>query len=185
VAGISQAVGEEAQGPPRRHRRVELAHRAGGCIARVDEGLLVLRARGDQGALALVQCLEIVAADVDLAAHLDDRRVNADEAQRNLPDRADVLRHVFASLAIATCRGLHQHAGLVAQVDRQAVELQLGGICHRCVGLRQSELAAHPRIESLGATGFGVGLGADRQHGHGMAHRHESFEHLADDTLRR
>jgi hypothetical protein len=46
---LAQAVGKEAQRPLRGDGRVELAHRTGGGIARVDEGLLALLA------LALVQ----------------------------------------------------------------------------------------------------------------------------------
>ena len=48
-----------------------------------------------------------------------------------LPDGAHVLRHVLAGLAVAARGGLHQHAVLVAQVDRQAVELELGVVVHR------------------------------------------------------
>ena len=46
-------------------------------------------------------------------------------------DGADVLRHVLAGLAVAARRRLHQHAALVAQVDRQAVELELAGVLDR------------------------------------------------------
>ena len=42
---LAQAVGEEAQRPLCGDRRVELAHRAGGGVARVDEGLLALGSR--------------------------------------------------------------------------------------------------------------------------------------------
>jgi hypothetical protein len=87
-------------------RRVELAHRAGGGVARVDEGLAALLA------LALVQALEVVAAQVDLAAHLQHRGALALQPQRDLADGADVLRHVLAGLAVAARGGLHQHAGL-------------------------------------------------------------------------
>jgi hypothetical protein len=52
---LAPAIGEEAQRPLARDRRIELPHRAGGGIARIDEGLLVLRALGDLLALQLVQ----------------------------------------------------------------------------------------------------------------------------------
>ena len=42
---LAEAVGEEAERPLRRVPGVELAHDAGGGVARIDEGLLVLRAR--------------------------------------------------------------------------------------------------------------------------------------------
>ncbi len=57
--------------------------------------------------------------------------VVAFQAQRDRLDGADVLRHVFADLAVAARGRLHQHAVLVAQVDREAVELELGGVFDR------------------------------------------------------
>jgi hypothetical protein len=183
AAHLTDAVGEELQRPLRRDRRVVLAHRAGGGIARVDEGLLVLRALGDQLALALVQRIEVVAPDVDLATHLEHRRRRAAQAQRDLLDRSDVLRDVLAGLAVAARRGLHEHAIFVAQVDCEAVELQLGGVFDRRIALCQRQLAPHPRVERHRAARLGVGLGADRQHRHRVAHRHEAVEHAADDPL--
>ncbi len=66
---------------------------------------------------------------------------------------ADVLRHVLAGLAVAARGGLHQHAVLVAQVDRQAVELEFGGVLHRRVGVGQLELAPHAGIEGQAPDG--------------------------------
>jgi hypothetical protein len=91
---------------------------------------LVFRALGDQLALPLVERVEVVAADVDLAAHLEHLGrcglLAQAQAQGHLLEGADVLRHVLAGLAVAARGRLHQHPVLVAQVDRQAVELQLG-----------------------------------------------------------
>ncbi len=71
----------------RRHRGIELAHRAGRGVARIDEELLAGRA------LPLVQRLEVAPRHVDLAAHLEHRgRRLLAQALRNGADRADVAR---------------------------------------------------------------------------------------------
>ena len=44
--GLAPGIGEEAQRPRRRDRRIELAQRAGGGVARIDVGLLAGRAPG-------------------------------------------------------------------------------------------------------------------------------------------
>jgi hypothetical protein len=94
-------------------------------VARVDEGLLALSrwrsfsARSRRGACRPRRALRAPAV----------RRPA--QPQRDLADGADVLRHVLAGLAVAARGGLHQHALLVAQVDGQAVELQLGGVGDR------------------------------------------------------
>jgi hypothetical protein len=63
-AGLrDQGIGEKAQPPRGRDARVELPHRAGGGIARVDVLLLSC------GALALVQRVEVAAVHEHLAAH--------------------------------------------------------------------------------------------------------------------
>ena len=93
--------------------------------------------------------------------------------------------NVVARLPIAAGGGLHQHPMLVAQVDGQAVELQLGGVLQgRRLG-RQLQFAAHPGIKGLSTRRGGVGLGADAEHGHGMAHRRKSVEHGAAHALGR
>jgi hypothetical protein len=182
---LAEAIGEETQRAPGGDRRIELTHRTGGRVARVDEGLLVLVALRDQLALALVEPLERIAPDIDLAAHLEHRRVDPLQPQRDLVDRAQVVRDVLAGLSV-TARGPQpQHAALVAQVDRQAVELQLGRVLHRRVVGVELERTAHPRVELLGAVIGGVGLGFDRQHRHRVLHRHQAFEYRADHALRR
>ena len=176
---FAQPVGEERQRPLRGDGRIELAHGASRGVARVDVGLLAL------GALGVVQALEVVAAHVDLAAHFQHRGRRALQPQRDLPDGADVLRDVFAGLAVAARGRLHQHAVFVAQVDRQAVELQLGGVGHRRRVVGQRQLAAHAGVEGFGAGCRGVGLGADAEHRHGVPHRRETVEHAAAHALRR
>ena len=174
---LTQAIGKEAQGALGGERGVELTHRTGGGVTWVDEGFLI------GGELPFVQRLEVIAAHVDLAANLDDLGGHAFEPQRNLVDRADVLRDVLAGFAVATRGGLHQHAALVAQVDGQAVELQFGRVLDGRIGFAKRQLAAHTGIESQRAGRLGVGLGADAQHRHRVPYRLEASKHLADDTL--
>ena len=179
--GLAQAVGVEAQRPRGRDGGVELAHRAGGGVARVDIRLFAALT------LLRVQALEVIAAHVDLAAHLQHRGQRVGRAlqpQRDLADGADVLRHVFAGLAVAARGGLYQHAGLVTQVDGQAVELELRGVGHGGCLVGEFELAAHARVEGASALGAGVGLGLDAEHRHRVAHGRQAVEHLADDPLR-
>ncbi|MBK6470714.1 MAG: hypothetical protein IPF94_08215 [Betaproteobacteria bacterium] len=49
---------------------------------------------------------------------------------------------------------------------------------------RQRHFAAHAFVEGLRAGRRGVGLGADAQHRHRVAHRLEAVEHMAADPLR-
>ncbi len=151
---LAEPVGEEAQRTLRGLAGVELAHHAGGGVARVHEGLLALRAAGDQLALALVQRLEIVAPHEDLAAHLDRLRRDsrcAAQPLRHAGDHAHGVGHVLAGLAVASRGGLHQRAAFVTKVDRQAVELEFGVVGQRRRVVGQHERLAHARIELLGA----------------------------------
>ena len=111
--------------------------------------------------------------------------VDALELLRNRLDRPHRVRHVLAGLAVAARRRLHELAALVAQVDRQAVELHLGGVGDRRVVFAEAERLPDARVELLGAGRGGVGLGVDREHRHGMANRHQSLEDGADHALRR
>ena len=102
-------------------RRVELADRAGGRVARVGEGRFL-----GFGA-ALVERFEGGDRQVDLAAHFDQlRRVR--DPQRDRADRAQVLGHVLADPAVAAGRAADQDPVLVGERDRQAVDLRLGRV---------------------------------------------------------
>ena len=162
---LAQAVGVEAQRPAGGDARVELAHDAGGGVARVHEGLVAAFA------LLLVHALEVIAAHVDLAAHFDHRSVGAFQPVRNLRNRADRVRDVLAGLAVAARRRLHQRTAFVAQVDGESVELQLGRIVQRGRGIAEFERLAHTRIETLRRGRAGIALGVDRQHRHRMPDR--------------
>ena len=76
------------------------------------------------GAL-LVQAGERGEREVDLSAHLQQRRRVLDP-QRDGADRAQVLGHLLAHLAVAAGGAAHEHAVLVDERDRQAVDLRLG-----------------------------------------------------------
>ena len=176
---LAQAVGEEAQLARGHQRRVELADGTGGRVAGIDEGLVALLA------LTLVEALEVIPAHVHLAADLQHGRRVALQPQRDLSDGAQVLRHVLPRFAVATRAAQHEHAVLVAQVDRQAVELEFGRVLDgRRVGC-QAQLATHAGVEGTGAGLGGVGLGLDRQHRHAVAYRPQAFEHAAAHALRR
>ena len=68
---LAQAVGKKRQRPLRGDFRVELAHRAGGGVARIDKGFFAARQQ------AGVQRLEVVAAHIHLAAHFQQGRRGA------------------------------------------------------------------------------------------------------------
>ena len=115
----SDGVGPHRQRPRRGELRVELADRAGGRVARVRE-----RGLAGLGAL-LVQAGERGERQVHLAADLEQRRRVLDP-ERYGSDRAQVLGHLLAHLAVAARGPAHEHPVLVDQRDRQAVHLRLG-----------------------------------------------------------
>ena len=100
-------------------------------------------------------------------------------------DGTDVLRHVFASLAIAARSSLDERAMLIAQVDGQSVELEFRLVSHRRRIIRKLQQLAHTAIKSAGARWSGIGFGTNRQHRHRMAHGDEARQRLAADPLRR
>ena len=135
----AERVGIERQRPLRGDARIELAQAAGRAVARIDQRLdLAVR-----GARLLVVFLERGARHVDLAAHFQHARpALAAQPQRNRLDRAQVGGDVLAGLAVAARRAAHEHAVLVAQADRQAVELGLD---------REHRIGACPAAARCGA----------------------------------
>ena len=120
-------------------------------------------------ARVLVPALEVGARHVDLAAHLQHRRpAFAFEPVRDDRDRAQVGGHVLAGGAIAAGRALHEHAALVAQADRQPVQLGLGGE-HQVVAIQAFADAADEIGHLLVAEGV-----AQRQHRHRMGDLREA-----------
>ena len=146
AARFADAVGEECERALRRHRGIDLAHRARGSVARIDEEPRACRL------LPGVELREVAPRHVDLAAHFEDRRAApAPELARDRANRPHVGRDILAYLAIAARRRDGQHAVLVAQADRQAIELELGQVFQRrCRGIER-QLAAHPRVELAAA----------------------------------
>ena len=122
--------------------RVLLAERAGAGVARVGvEGEARLLALGvDPGELRL--------RHEDLAARVERRRLR--QAIRNGLDRAQVGRHVLAGRPVAARRALDEAAALVAEGDREAVDLQLRDVAEvrgRLRRRRQAEAAPDARVE--------------------------------------
>ena len=162
---LAPGIGEEAQRPRRADPGVELAQRSGRGIARVGEG----PAAGL--GLPRVQRREIGMAHVGLAAHLEHLR-RAAQLLGDVADRAGVRRHVLAGLAVAAGGGHHEPPALVAQRQRQPVDLRLGGEGERLVGAEVQE--APDPFGELGDIAFGEGV-LEAQHRPRVAHLGEAL----------
>ena len=101
------------------------------------------------GLLALgVDALELGPRHEHLAARLERRGLG--QAAGDDRDRPQVRGHVLAGRPVAAGRTLGEPAALVAQADREAVDLELGDVAQlrgRLRGGRQSEPAPHPAVE--------------------------------------
>ena len=131
----------------------------------------------------LVQARERGKREVDLAAHLHERRGVVDP-QRDRADRAQVLGHLLPHLAVAAGGSAHEHAVLVDERDRQPVDLRLGHEADlaelRPLAL-QVALAAHdPRLQLLL-----VARVRQREHRLEVAHLLELLERVGAHALRR
>jgi hypothetical protein len=155
--GLADAVGEEQQRALRGHPRIDLAHRAGCSVAGIDVALATV------GVLPRVQFGEVAPRHVHLAADLQQgRHLLPSQLMRDRLDRPDVAGHVFPDLAIAAGCAHGEPAVLVAQADREAVELELRHVLDgRCVGSK-TEIAPDARVELAGGVGRRIGLRANR-----------------------
>jgi hypothetical protein len=95
-------------------------------------------------AWALVEAGEAGEREVDLAAHLEERRALARRADTERHGRhgAQVPRHVLAARAVPARRAADERALLVDERDRRAVDLRLDHVGDRLV---RPEPLAHVR----------------------------------------
>ena len=188
---LPQAIGKKAQWPLRGNTGVQLAHGPCCCVARVDKSFFTFHALGNLAALAFIEGFKIVATHVDLTAHFqhcrDRQKARARvrlQAKRDLPNRANVLRHVFACFAVAPGGSLQQHAVFIAQAHGQAVKFQLRNVFNRWIAACQTQFFADPGVEVLRAAGFGVGFSANAEHGHFVLHAGKLAEGSSTYALR-
>ena len=122
--GLAQTVTDHPQPPPRGHRRILLAQRSGGAVARIGERRLSL------GYQTGVEFLEIGDPEEHLTAHLQHRGhrefVCAGEPFGNIVDGAGIQGDIFTAAAVAAGGGAHQHTVAVNQRQRDTVDLELG-----------------------------------------------------------
>ena len=158
----------------RDERRIEVAHRAGGGVARIHEQRLA------RCFLLLVHPLEGLLRQVHLAADLDAARRAVLELQRDGADRPHVRGDVLAARAVAAGGAAHQPSVLVGERDAEAVDLELGDVGHRPCGVEAAPHALVERAQLL----FVVGV-VERQHRQQVLDGREPFGRAAADALRR
>ncbi len=136
-AHFPPAMREEAQRASGRDRRVFLAQRASGSVARVGEDLAARRL------LPSVQRLKVRFRHVHFAAHFQhvERVLNV---LRNVRDRPRVGGDILADGAVAARCGENEFGALVTKRARQPVDLRFGGDRDRLVRGEREE-AAHAR----------------------------------------
>src|SRR5690606_32295124 len=97
--------------------------------------------------LKLIKALEIRSGHEHFAAHLDQRRVPLPrESVRDALDSQGVGRDVLAGAAITPRRGADQLSVLVAEVDREPVDLQLVEEADTSAELRGDMRAPLPQL---------------------------------------
>ncbi len=177
LAHLAPGIGEEFQRPRRGDRDILLAQRARRRIARIGEHRVVGLG------LPPVQLEKILLEHVDLAAHFAGRgNVAAFQRVRNVLDGADVGGDVLSFKTVAAGRGAHQLAILVAQRQRQPVDLRLGDQRRDFIGIELEE--APDTLDELGDIFVAEGI-AERQHGNDMLHLGEPARGRGADLLRR
>eukprot|EP00659_Diplonema_papillatum_P013251 gene13250-biopygen13298 len=121
--------------------RVQLTQATRRRVARVGESLAANFQLGG------VQPLETGLGHEYFAAHFEGRRpAGAVQFQRNVAHGTHVDADVFASGAIATGGATHQLTVLIQQADRQAIELRLTAVLHRCATAKQ---VAHGQVQAF------------------------------------
>jgi len=182
-ADLAQAVAAELQRPAGGDLRIQLAQAARCGVARVGEGLATrLQLRG-------VQALETGLGHEHFAAHFQRGRPTAAlQLEGNVAHGAHVDADVFTGGAVASGGPAHQYAVLVQQADRQAIELGLAAVLHRCatteqVASRQIQAFVDPAIE-LAHVDFFEGV-TEAEHRDFVTHLGEGRKRSAADTLGR
>src|SRR5699024_1887069 len=128
--------------------------------------------------LEVVEPFEVRGGHEHLSAHLDQRGVAAAaEALRDAVDLQRVYGDVLAGAAFAAGGRGDQLAVLVAEVDRQAFDLQLGEAAHRVAALRRGVGASFAQLlegedvvqalHPLGVVDRGQACGGRAAHGAG------------------
>ncbi len=117
-----QLIRPRREAAPGHQRRIEIPHRPGRGVARVGVERLA------RVLLFLVDALEVLLREIDLAAHFDAPLRPAAQRQRDRPHRAHVRRDLFAADAVAARGAAHQPAVFVGQRDAEAVDLELGDV---------------------------------------------------------
>jgi hypothetical protein len=171
--GVADGVHEDVQGALGRDAGILLPDGARGGVSRVGEGFLPL------GLQRPVQPLEGLVGHVDLAPHLQDVQVRerAAEAERDRPDRLQVLGDVLAHPPVAAGGPPDETSLLVQQGDAQAVHLGLADVREALPG----EGALEAGLELADLVG-GVGV-VQTEHGHAVLDRGEPFGHGPADAL--
>ena len=155
----------------RRDLRVLLAHRARRRVAGIGQQRLF-----EQLALGIERC-EYFVRHIDLTAH-DKLCRRVFKRQRQVAQRAEVFRHVFAGDAVAARSAADEHPVFILERHGQAVDLRLDGII-----MRLRERPVHARAERAQLV--------EREHvlqaleRHLMAHLRKGVERVAADVLRR
>ena len=149
---------KKPQRPGPGDRGIELAQGSSGRIARVGERLIArLRLPG-------VQRGKIGVGHIHFAAHFQ-HVGRAGQLLRDVCDSAGIGGDLFAHLSITPRGSLHQFALLIAQRQRQAVNLGFRRVGQR--GLRpEAQVLADACVKLLYI--LGIKCVAQRQHAHGM-----------------
>ena len=172
LARLAPGIGEEFQLARAGDRRIELAQGAGSGIARI--GVDLAAALG----LPSVEFGKGIVAHIDLAPHLEDVGRRALQAIRNIGNGAGVAGHILARRPVAACRRRDHLALLVADRERQAIDLRLGGDRERRVVLQLQEAA--DAFGEIGDILVGKGV-VEREHRQRMADLAELLRDLGPD----
>ena len=131
--------------------------------------------------LAVVEGLELVAAHINLGAHFENVGCIGGKGGGNIGNGAEIGGDVLAGGAVTSRRPLHEGAFLVAQGDREAIDLRLA---HQFHGFAFIESQKTPdALDEGGDVGFVEGV-VEREHGFGMGDLGEAGGRFGAHALR-